>query len=287
MKTKVLVTGSCGFIGHHLVRRLIADGFYVIGIDNLVAGKAEYAHDSNLFRSISILELTPEDFEGVEYVFHLAALPRVPYSWERPELTNHVNIGGTVRVLESAKRAGVKKVIYSSSSSAYGNQKTLPLREDMVPNPLSPYAVQKLAAEYYCEAYRLAGLLETVSLRYFNVFGEEQPADNPYTGVLTRFLDLKKEKKALTITGDGEQTRDFTYVGDVVEANIQAMKWSGVFNIGTGVRYSINEVAKMIGGETKYIEARKGECRHTLADNSKAREAGWEPKTDLKTWITK
>lgn len=287
---KVLVTGSSGFVAHWLVRALKKRGYYVIGVDNLSDGLPEYAKDCNEFHEKDILDLTPKDFTKVKYVFHLAALPKINTSWDRPVETNKVNVEGTLNLLECARNAGVEKLIYSSSSSVYGEQPHWLLSEETTPHPVSPYAVQKLAAEYYCEVYRKAKLVKTVSLRYFNVFGEEQKADNPYTGVLTRFLDLKKKGEPLTIYGDGKQTRDFTYVGDVVEANIMAAEANteGVFNIGSGARYSINEVAKMIGGKVKHLPPRPNEVTHTLAYITKAQMSfGWEPKVSIKSWIQK
>ena len=285
---KVAVTGSCGFVGHWLVRGLKKKGYYVVGIDNLVAGDEKYSTESDEFIKEDVRNILPESLAEVKYIFHLAALPRVPYSWEKPFLTNETNIEGTLRILELAKKVGAK-VVYSSSSSVYGLQKDFLFHEEMVPHPMSPYAVQKLAGEQYCEAYRMAGFVKTISLRYFNIFGEEQPADNPYTGVLTRFLGLKKKGEPLTIYGDGEQTRDFTWVGDIVRANIMAAesKAEGVFNIGTGSRYSINEVADMVGGGKRYLEPRVGEPKHTLAHIQRAQLfIGWEPTINIKEWIS-
>lgn len=285
---KVLVTGCAGFIGHWLVRALKKKGYFVIGIDNLSDGLVEYTKDCDVFHQKDILELTPEDFAGVKYVFHLAALPKINVSWEKPIETNRVNVEGTIKVLECARIAGVEKLVYSSSSSVYGAQPHYLLGEEMTPHPVSPYAVQKLAAEHYCETYRRAGMVKTVSLRYFNVFGEEQKADNPYTGVLTRFMDFKKKGEYLTIYGDGNQTRDFTYVGDVVDANIRGAesKAEGVFNIGTGTRYSVKEVAAMISDRVLYLPPRPAEVLHTLAHIDRAKLfLGWKPTVNIKNWI--
>lgn len=287
MKNKVAVTGSCGFIGHWLVRGLKKRGYTVVGVDSLIGGTKEYANEADEFLLKDVRELTAGDLEGCKYVFHTAALPKINYSWEHPEETESVNVLGTVRVLLAAMPAGVEKVVYSSSSSVYGNQKTVPYHEDMAPNPLSPYAVQKLAGELYCEAYRMAKQIETASLRYFNVFGEEQRADNPYTGVLTIFREQYKKKEPLTVTGDGRQTRDFTFVGDVVEANIiAAEKGSGVYNVGTGMRYSINELADCFGGGRRYIPPRPAEAQTSLAQNLKLKNLGWKPTKGVREWIS-
>lgn len=287
-KPKVMVTGSCGFIGHHLTRELVKRGYWVIGLDNFSTGKQEYARESQEFIKTSVLRVEPFQLKDVDYVFHLAAKARVPYSIEYPEETNNTNVNGTLRMLEASKKAGVKKFIYSSSSAAYGDGHPMPLSEEMTPNPMNPYAVQKLAAEYYCEVYRKIHKLPTVSLRYFNVFGEEQPADNPYTGVITRFLDLKKQGQPLTIYGDGEQKRDFTYVKDVVNVNLLAAESEieGVFNVGTGTNYSVNEVADAVGGTKTYLPARQGDPRETSADITRAQLAfDYQPTIDVLTWI--
>ena len=287
MKTKVLVSGSAGFIGHWLTRGLLKKGYHVIGLDNFVSGLQEYAKEPNEFIKMSVWQMGAEQLRDVKYVFHLAALPRVIDSWKNPEQTNNINVTGTVRLLECARQAGVEKVIYSSSSSVYGNNK-VPWVETQCPDTLSPYAIQKLAAEHYCEVYRTTKRVKTASLRYFNVFGEEQPSDNPYTGVLTLFLDRRQKGLPLAITGDGEQRRDFTYVQDVVSANILAAEsqMEGVYNVGTGKNYSINEVADMVGGGKRYVEPREGEPRESLADITRIESFGWKPETSIKEWIS-
>ena len=284
---KVLITGSCGFLGHHLVKKLDEIGFYTIGVDNLSNGDRKYAKYSEEFIWDDFGFLTPEDLEGIEWIFHTAALPRVPYSIEHPVETHDSNVNQTLSLLLAAKDAGVQKVIYSSSSSVYGGQTNFPTREEDRTIPLSPYAVQKLAAEQYCEVFRTVYGLPTVSLRYFNIFGEEQRADNPYTGVLTRFLDMKKNGSPLTIYGTGEQSRDFTYVGDVVMANIAtAERGEGVYNVGTGKDYTINEIAHAVSDKIVYLPPRLGDPPKSLADNSRLRSIGWEPEMDILTWIT-
>ncbi|GIW67031.1 MAG: NAD dependent epimerase/dehydratase [Candidatus Parcubacteria bacterium] len=291
--TKVLVTGGAGFIGSHLVDRLIKEGYKVIVIDNLSSGKKENLNPKAIFHKVDIcnLEKILSLFKGVNYVFHTAALPRVQLSIDKPIETHRVNIDGTLNVLYASYKNKVRRVIYSSSSSVYGEQKSLPLKESMTPNPLSPYALQKLVGEYYCKLFSSLYDLETVSLRYFNVYGPRMDPEGPYALVIGRFLKLKKEGKPLTIYGDGKQTRDFTYIDDVVEANILAMKSKKVgkgevINICYGKNHSINYVAKLIGDKKVYLPKRKGEPRHTLGDNSLAKKLlGWKPKISLEEGI--
>jgi len=272
---KILVTGYCGFIGSHLTQAL-KHKHELFGVD-LVAGS-------------DILNLTPDDFEGVDYVFHLAAKAKVPYSFDYPLDSNENNVEGTLNVLECARVANVKRVIYSASSSAYGDQDTLPLVETMTPNPMSPYGAQKLMGEYYCKIYSEFHGLDTVSLRYFNVYGEGMRLDGAYSACLAIFLDQKERGVPLSVFG-GKQKRDFTYVGDVVNANILAMKSrkklkGEVINIGTGTNYSIKELAEAISDQTDFLPQRKGEPMETRADNKKAKQLlKWEPQTNLLKWL--
>jgi len=267
-----------GFIGRHLFRELVKNKYtYVVGID--------------LKEGNDIRKLEPEHFKGIDYVFHMAAQAKVQQSIDKPVFTNSHNIEGTLNVLDCARKAGVKRVIYSASSSAYGDQDELPLREDMIPNPMSPYAIQKLVGEMYCKQfYELYGL-ETVSLRYFNVYGPEMPADSDYSACIARFLDFYKDNKYLPVYG-GKQTRDFTYVGDVVQANMSAMISDNVgkgevINIGSGEDYSIDQIAKAVSNNIKHLPQMKGEPMHTRADNTKAKELlGWEPTTNVIQWLT-
>ena len=282
-----MVTGSSGFLGHHLCRKLIELGFYVVGVDDMSNGTEEYCSIPNEFGRLKVGDLRLEDLSGVKYIFHTAALPRVPFSVEFPEETHDANVNQTLKLLLLARDVKIEKVIYSSSSSVYGGQTKLPSKETMTPVPLSPYAVQKLAAEHYCEVFRGVYGLQTASLRYFNVYGEEQRADNPYTGVITKFKQMKKDGKPLTIFGNGEQRRDFTFVQDVVEANILvAEKGIGVFNVGTGTNHSINEIAKAISNNVEYLPARLGDPMISLADNSKLQSIGWKPKMELLKWLS-
>lgn len=282
---KVLVTGSCGFIGHHLVKELVARGYYVIGVDNLSNGVIGHRSLSNEFYQMDVADITPRILTGVKWVFHLAALPRVPFSVQYPRETHEANVNQTLELLLTARDCGVQKVIYSSSSSVYGGGQ-LPSVETAPTTPLSPYAVQKLAGELYAEVFRTVYDLPTVSLRYFNVYGEEQPADNPYTGVITKYIDFKKQGQALTIFGDGNQSRDFTYVGDVVAANIlTAEKGEGVYNVGTGTSYTIRSLAEMFGGNIIHLPERPGDPKASLADSTKLQSIGWKPKMTLPDWI--
>lgn len=290
---KVVVTGGLGFIGSHLVEALVAQGYEVHSIDNGAGGVRDdrkiagaVYHDVDL---TNVLELATV-FEGAQYVFHEAALPRVQFSIEYPLETFEVNADGTIAVLKAAKDAGVKRVMYAASSSAYGNQETLPLTETLPAQPLSPYGLQKYIGELACRVWSEVYGLETVSLRYFNVYGPRLDPNGAYALVIGKFLKQRKNNEPMTITGDGEQTRDFTHVRDIVQANILAMKSSNVgkgevINIGAGRNVSINELTKMIGGPTAYVPPRL-EPKHTRADNAKAKELlGWQPTITLEDGI--
>jgi nucleoside-diphosphate-sugar epimerase len=289
---KHLVTGGAGFIGSNLVDALIERGDEVVVIDNLVAGKKENVHEKAVLHELDIrdLEAIKPLFNGVDYVFHFAALPRVQFSIENPIDTHDVNVNGTLNILLAAKDAGVKKVVYSASSSAYGDQEEMPLKETMEPNPLSPYALHKYIGEMYCKIFSEIYKLPTVSLRYFNIYGKRQSLEGAYALVMGIFVRQLKAGEPMTITGDGEQRRDFTSVVDAVRANIMAAESGNVgqgevLNIGRGKNYSVNELAKILGGETKHIEPRI-EPRETLADNSKAKELlGWKPTVELEEWL--
>lgn len=279
-----VVTGGAGFIGGHLVDELIARGWKVDVIDSLIAGKKERVNPRATLHQVDIRdeEAIAPVIAGADYVFHLAALPSVEQSIREPKETHDVNCTGTLHVLEAAKAGGVKRVIYSASCAAYGDQPVSPFHEELPAQPSSPYALQKHIGEHYARIFAELHDLETVSLRYFNVFGSGQSADGPYSSVLGRFLTQKREGKPLTITGDGEQTRDFVHVRDIVAANILAALsdevGSGeVINVGSGRSVSINELAKLFGGPVTYVPAR-AEIRHALADHSRARRVlGWEP----------
>jgi UDP-glucose 4-epimerase len=289
--SKCLVTGGAGFIGSNLVDALVKQGHEVVIIDDMRAGKREYLNPAATFHQLDIrnLEDIKPVFEGIDYVFHLAAWPRVQPSIVDPVTTHDVNLTGTLNVLVAARDAKVKKVVYSSSSSVYGNQEQMPLKEDMPTNPLSPYALQKLCGEFYCRLFNEVYGLPTVCLRYFNVYGYRQPLEGAYTLVIGIFIRQKLAGEPLTIVGDGEQRRDYTSVIDIVRANIMAAE-SGVskgefINIGRGQNFSVNEVAAMIGGPTAPLPERL-EPKVTLADNSLAKELlDWEPTVNLPEWL--
>lgn len=290
---KVIVTGGAGFIGSHLVDALIYKGYNVVVIDNLIAGKKENLNPKAKFHKMDIrdLEKIKPAFKGVDYVFHLAARPRVPFSVEYPAEAHTNNALGTLNVLIAAKDAKVKKIVYSSSSSVNGDQKELPLREDMIPKPKSPYALQKLIGEEYCRLfYELYGL-PTVSLRYFNVYGPRLALEGAYSLVMGVFLKQKMAGEPLTIEGDGKQTRDFTHVRDVVRANILAAESNKtgkaeIINIGAGNNVSINKIAELFGGQTINKSPRLGDVKHTLADNKKAKKLlGWQSEVKIEEGV--
>jgi len=285
---KVIVTGGAGFIGSNLAKALIKKGYEVHIIDNFSGGKKENVPDGATLHELDITQLSDIEsiFSDAEYVFHFAALPRVQYSIEYPLETSEANVMGTLNVLEASRKAGIKKVVYSASSSAYGDQDTMPLVETMTPGPKSPYGLQKYIGEEYCKVWSEVYGLPTVSLRYFNVYGPGQSEEGAYALVIAKFLKLKREGKPLTITGDGLQTRDFTHVRDVVNANILAatsdkVGKGEVINIGAGNNVSIKEIAEMISDNIEYIPARL-EPHDTLADNSKAKELlDWEARVSI------
>jgi len=297
MNTKVaLVTGGAGFIGSHLAEALARRDYHVVILDDLSSGKREniegIVNDDNVEfsqGSITDLPLLQSLFEGVDYVFHQAAIPSVPKSVENPLASHEANITGTLNVLLAARDNHVKKVIYASSSSVYGDTPTLPKNEDMLPNPQSPYAVTKLVGEYYCQVFERVYGLATVCLRYFNVYGPRQDPNSQYAAVIPRFIWRAAEGNPPIIFGDGEQTRDFTFVHDVVQANILAAETdvSGILNLGAGENISINELARLViditgkGMEPIHQEPRPGDIRHSLADVSKARNLGYNPQCNL------
>lgn len=290
---KAVVTGGAGFVGSHLVRELIARGYEVHVLDNYAGGKfPERFSDAATYYEGDIREsaLLKKVFQNTRYVFHTAALPRVQFSMEFPEETTSVNIGGTVSVLNAAHQAGVQRVIYSASSSAYGDQDSLPLKEVMTPNPKSSYALQKYVGELECRLFSELHPLETVSLRYFNVYGPHADPNGPYALVIAKFIELKKQGKPMTIAGTGENTRDYTHISDIVNANLLAATSPNVgagevFNVGGGRQVSVNEIAQMIGGEVEYVEERF-EPAHTLADTTAVRDLlGWEPTISFDTGL--
>jgi len=298
---KIVVTGGAGFIGSNLARHLSNENNHVVVIDNLSTGHLKNIQDliaaekvEFINGSITELNVLQDVFKGFDYVFHEAALPSVPRSIKEPLLTNQVNINGTLNVLVAAKDAGVKKVIYASSSSVYGDTPALPKTEKMAPNPLSPYAVSKLAGEYYCSVFTDVFHLPTVALRYFNVYGPRQDPSSEYAAVIPRFIMNVLNDNPPIVYDDGNQTRDFTFIDDVIHANILAAESdaTGVFNAAGGKRISINELAKTVMVlcnkelEIVYEEIRPGDIKHSLSDISKAKEEfGYYPRFDIKNGL--
>jgi UDP-glucose 4-epimerase len=307
---KCLVTGGAGFIGSNLVDKLINDGHDVTVIDN----ESSDCHDkfywndkaNNYKYDICDYIMCSSVFEKhqPDIVFHIAAEARIQPSIINPLKTIEVNIIGTGTILELSRKYNVKRVIYSSTSSAYGRKNIPPLSEDMVNDCLTPYSVSKTSGEELCKIYSKLFNLETIILRYFNVYGERQPLKGQYAPVIGIFLRQKKAGESLTIVGDGLQRRDFTHIEDVVNANIKAAQfkapeyiidndikytkyeWGQIYNIGTGKNYSILEIANMISYNQKFITERPGEARVTLANNSKIQKHfGWIPKISLEEWI--
>ncbi len=281
----VLVTGGSGFIGSHLADALLERGFTVRVLDNFLTGNRK-----NLNPRAQLVEADIRDgaaiepaFAGVDCVFHTAALPRVGLSIERPVETHLVNVVGALNVLMAARTAGVRRVVYSGSSSVYGEQAQLALSETLTPNPLSPYALQKLMAEEYVRIfYRLYGL-GAISLRYFSVYGPRMDLEGAYATVIGAFLRARREGRPLEIRGDGEQRRDFTHVRDVVRANLAAMDCAledgSAINVGRGEALSVNRIAELIGGPRVNVAPRPAEPRDTLADLARSRAIlGWSPE---------
>ncbi len=290
-----LITGIGGFIGSSLARELLARGEQVRGVDNFSTGRRENIAeilDRIDFREADILDLGAmhKACSGADYVLHQAAIPSVPKSVLDPLGSNRANVDGTVNVLVAARDAKVKRVVYAASSSAYGDTPTLPKHEGMKPDPISPYAVAKLASEHYMVSFYRCYGLETVCLRYFNIFGPRQDPSSPYSGVLAKFITVMLRGEQPTIFGDGEQSRDFTYIDNAVSANLLACKAPAdqaagrVFNTATGQRITLNETFKLLrgmtgySGEPKYGPERSGDIKHSLADISKGEAAlGYKP----------
>src|ERR1700675_655779 len=296
---KYLVTGAAGFIGSSLVRSLFERGEEVRGIDNFATGRRENLTEvlkQMDFREADILDLDAmhSACKGVDYVLHQAAIPSVPKSVLDPLGSNRANVDGTVNVLVAARDAKVKRVVYAASSSAYGDTPTLPKYEAMTPNPISPYAVAKLASELYMVSFYRCYGLETVCLRYFNIFGPRQDPSSQYSGVLAKFITLMLSGQQPTMFGDGEQSRDFTYIDNAVDANLLACKAPAakvagkVFNVATGRRVTLNETFKLLQNLTSYngsplhAAERGGDIKHSLADISQAEQClSYKPTVDF------
>lgn len=302
--SKVLVTGGAGFIGSNLADELLRQGAKVTVLDSFVTGFQENLEEITgdfdfIEGDLNDDEKLRNALEGTEIVFHQAALPSVPRSIDNPLETHQACVNGTFNLLLRAKEAGVRRVIYAASSSAYGNQPTLPKHEAMLPEPLSPYAAAKLMGEYYCQVFSKVYGLETLCLRYFNVFGPRQNPASQYSGVISRFTDSLMSEKTPIIFGDGETSRDFTYVANVVNANIKASQTTrGIgetLNVANGERITLNElleVLKRITGKTdaqaEYLPERSGDVKHSQADNTRAKEwLGYEKLVDLEEGLIK
>jgi UDP-glucose 4-epimerase len=298
-----LITGIAGFIGSSLARALVEQGDGVRGIDNFSTGKRDNL--AEIFDRIDFREADLSDLEalesacrGVDYVLHQAAIPSVPKSVLDPLGSNRANVDGTVHLLIAARDAKVKRVVYAASSSAYGDTPTLPKHEGMLPNPISPYAVAKLTGEYYMRSFYRCYGLETVSLRYFNIFGPRQDPSSPYSGVLAKFITQMLQGQPPVIFGDGGQSRDFTYIDNAVHANLLAMtrptaEVAGqVFNVATGRRADLNETFALLknitgySGDAKYAPERAGDVRHSLADLTLAeKRLGYAPQVHFEAGL--
>jgi UDP-glucose 4-epimerase len=302
---KILVTGGAGFIGSNLTEALLKQGHLVRVLDNFATGKKENLIFDKAYSSLEVMvgdirehTICRRAMIDIEYVFHQAALPSVQRSVEDPLTSHSVNAGGTLNLLLAAREAGVKRFIYASSSSVYGDTPTLPKREDMVPNPLSPYALQKYIGEQYCKLFFQLYGLETISLRYFNIFGPKQDPSSIYSAVIPKFIHALVEGLPPIVFGDGEQSRDFTYIDNVVEANLLAVSAGHlkgeVVNIGCGKRTSLNQLLDILkgilGSEVLpvYQEARKGDVKHSLADIRKGKDIlNYIPKIEIEIGLRK
>jgi len=296
---RYLITGIAGFIGSSIARALLAQGEQVRGVDNLSTGRRENITeilDRIDFREADLLDMEAmkKACTGVHCVFHQAAIPSVPKSVRDPLGSNQANVDGTVNILIAARDANVKRVVYAASSSAYGDTPTLPKHEEMKPSPISPYAVAKLASEYYMVSFYRCYGLETVCLRYFNIFGPRQDPTSPYSGVLAKFITQMLAGEQPTIFGDGKQSRDFTYIDNAVHANLLAAKAPAdqvagqVFNVATGTRADLNETFEILkkltgfSGTVKYGPDREGDVKHSLADISSAENyLGYAPQVNF------
>jgi UDP-glucose 4-epimerase len=298
---RYVVTGGAGFIGSHIAENLAGRGDEVVILDNLFSGKVENIRHLLDKPTVTFLEgsianqtLLQDACKGADGIFHEAAITSVPRSVKDPLASNETNVSGTLNVLVAAQRCGVKKIVYASSSSVYGDTPALPKREDMVPNPKSPYAITKLAGEYYCKVFSELYGMDTVALRYFNVFGPRQDPHSEYSAVIPKFITKLLHHESPVIYGDGSQTRDFTYVKDVAEANIRAMDSpaQGIFNVAYGNRISLVDLAHHIIEVLKedrpllFEPSRSGDIHDSLAAISAAQDAfGYAPQYTVKTGL--
>ena len=298
MADRYLITGGAGFIGSHLVKHVLIGGGSVRVVDNLSTGSAERLEQ--IRDSVQVLtgdladdSVAAEAVKEIDYVLHQAAVPSVQRSIVDPVGTNRANVTATLNLLENSRRAGVRRFVYAASSSAYGDTEVLPKREEMPANPLSHYALQKWVGERYCKLYYELYGLETVCLRYFNVFGPGQDPYSEYSAVIPKFITKLLAEEPITVYGDGEQSRDFTYIDNVIEANLLALRAPNapgeVCNIGYGQRVSLNELIRILEGllevraQVTYAPPKPGDVRHSLADISKAaRILGYVPKAEIK-----
>ena len=285
---KVIVTGGAGFIGSTLVDELIEKGIEVVVLDNLSTGKESNINPKAEFMRCDVSKDRPL-FSGVDTVFHLAATPQVQYSIENP--TDNNNLDSVINMLNISKKSGVKRFIFTSSSAVYGNPKYTPIDERHPTNPLSPYALHKLVGEQYCKLYSEVYGLDTVSLRYFNAYGDRMTNQGAYKSVISVFNEQHQKKEPLNIVNDGEQKRDFVHVNDIVKANLicgfkKGKNFKGdIYNVGSGLAYSVNEIADMFGGEKKYGEKRI-EPKNSISETSKINlDLDWEPKESLTEFI--
>ena len=298
-----LVTGGAGFIGSHIAQRLVCDGAKVRVVDNLSTGLIERLQDCAgsiefIRGDLADVRVSDDVVQGVDFALHQAAIPSVQRSIADPLGTNRANITATLNLLESCRKAKVRRLAFAASSSAYGDTEVLPKTEQMPPNPMSPYALQKLVGEHYCKLYYQLYGFETVCLRYFNVFGPGQDPHSEYSAVIPRFISAMLADKPVTIYGDGEQSRDFTYVENVVEANLMALRANqapgNVCNIGCGERITLNALARLLEeiigtkANVQYAAAKPGDVRHSLADITLARTfLGYEPRVFVKEGLAR
>ncbi len=303
---RFLITGGAGFIGSNIADRLLAQGHFVRVIDNFLTGKREHLSKALGFDRFELLEgdirnldIVRMACEGIDFVLHEAAIPSVPRSIDDPITTNEVNINGTLNVLKASYENKVRRMVYAASSSAYGDTVVLPKKEDMTPSPLSPYAVSKLAGEYYCKVFTNVYGLETVSLRYFNIFGPRQDPNSTYAAVLPRFITALLKGESPIVYGDGEQSRDFTYIENVIQANINACyaptaAAGRVLNIACGTRFTLNTVLKLLEkilnkkANQKYMPPKKGDVKHSQADITNASKyINYEIEVDFEAGLKK